>query len=205
MPFLEAWRDAGLQAVSMHADRITIGKSSTNDLALIEDQVVSRLHAVLERFGAGWSIRDLGSRNGTFVNGERISREHALRPGDEIRIGRTRFVFKSEPSDVMESSPTEGAQAPPELTRRERDILLELCRPVLSGNVFNEPATVREIAERLVVTEAAVKQHLTNLYDKFQITEGGRRRVDLANEAVKRGAVSFAGLRPIDNDPSVER
>jgi hypothetical protein len=198
MPFLEAWRDAGLQAVPMHSDRIAIGKSSTNDLALAEDTGVSRLHAVLERFGAGWSIRDLGSRNGTFVNGERISREHALRPGDEIRIGRTRFVFKAEPSDRHESAPTEGTEAAPELTRRERDVLLELCRPVLSGNVFNEPASVREIAERLVVTEAAVKQHLTNLYDKFGLFDAVRRRVDLANEAVKRGAVSLAGLRPPD-------
>jgi class 3 adenylate cyclase len=80
--------------------------------------------------------------------------------------------------------------APPDLTRRERDVLVALCRPALYGNVFEEPASVREIAKTLVVTEAAVKQHLMHLYDKFEIADTGeRRRVRLAREAVRRGAV----------------
>jgi tetratricopeptide (TPR) repeat protein len=78
----------------------------------------------------------------------------------------------------------------PELTRRERDVLVALCSPALEQNVFTEPASVREIAEALVVTEAAVKQHLLHLYDKFAIPETGeRRRVRLAKEAIRRGAV----------------
>lgn len=79
----------------------------------------------------------------------------------------------------------------PELTRRERDVLVALCRPVLSHEVFAEPASVREIAGTLVVTDAAVKQHLLNLYDKFAIAPGGRRRVTLAKEAIRRGAVEL--------------
>ncbi len=79
---------------------------------------------------------------------------------------------------------------PPDLTRRERDVLAALCRPALQGNVFEEPASVREIAAALVVTEAAVKQHLLHLYDKFEIAETGeRRRVRLAREAIRRRAV----------------
>src|SRR3990172_9886669 len=82
----------------------------------------------------------------------------------------------------------------PELTRRERDVLAALCRPVLSDDVFAEPASVREIAQVLVVTDAAVKQHLLHLYDKFGIdATGGRRRVTLAKEAIRRGAVDLAG------------
>ena len=78
----------------------------------------------------------------------------------------------------------------PDLTRRERDVLTALCRPALRGNVFEEPASVREIAAELVVTEAAVKQHLLHLYDKFEIAETGeRRRVRLAREAIRRRAV----------------
>ena len=82
----------------------------------------------------------------------------------------------------------------PELTRRERDVLAALCRPVLSDDVFAEPASVREIARVLVVTDAAVKQHLLHLYDKFEIDASGqRRRVSLAKEAIRRGAVDLAG------------
>jgi pimeloyl-ACP methyl ester carboxylesterase len=81
---------------------------------------------------------------------------------------------------------------PPELTRRERDVLTALCRPALDGGVFAEPASVRQIATALVVTEAAIKQHLLHLYDKFGIAETGeRRRVRLAREAIRSGAVAF--------------
>ena len=80
----------------------------------------------------------------------------------------------------------------PELTRRERDVLVALCGPLLSDEVFAEPASVREIARALVVTDAAVKQHLLNLYDKFGIdTAAGRRRVILAKEAIQRGAIDL--------------
>lgn len=75
-------------------------------------------------------------------------------------------------------------------------MLIALCRPVLSGDVFTEPASVTEIAGELVVTEAAVKQHLIRLYDKFDLHERRQhRRVVLANAAVRRGAVAVADLR----------
>jgi DNA-binding NarL/FixJ family response regulator len=91
---------------------------------------------------------------------------------------------------------TQASEPAPELTRREREVLLVLCRTVLAGEAFTEPASIREIADALVVTEAAVKQHLAHLYDKFGIHGGGeRRRVRLANEALHRGAVTMAGLR----------
>ena len=69
----------------------------------------------------------------------------------------------------------------PELTRRERDVLAALCRPLASGGPVVMPATIREIAAELVVTDAAVKQHLLNLYDKFDVAEGTEsRRITLA-------------------------
>lgn len=78
-----------------------------------------------------------------------------------------------------------------ELTRREKDVLVALCRPLSTEDVVAQPASVREIAAELVVTEAAVKQHLIHLYDKLGIAEGGeRRRVTLAREAVKLGLVA---------------
>ena len=90
----------------------------------------------------------------------------------------------------------------PELTRRERDVLIALCEPVLTDDVFAEPASVSEIARELVVTDAAVKQHLLHLYDKFGIAPaGGRRRTKLARAAIKLGGVDLAvpvGRRALD-------
>ena len=79
--------------------------------------------------------------------------------------------------------------AVPELTRRELDVLTSLCRPALSDEAFATPATAHEIASDLVVTEAAVKQHLLRLYQKFRIPEGTNRRTRLANEVVALGLV----------------
>jgi len=52
---------------------------------------VSRQHAVVVRQGSAWLIRDLGSLNGTYVNGERVE-EAALTQGDDVQIGRFRLV-----------------------------------------------------------------------------------------------------------------
>ena len=77
-----------------------------------------------------------------------------------------------------------------DLTRRERDVLSALCRPLLGDDLVAQPASVKEMAAELVVTEAAVKQHLLHLYDKLGIEAGGeRRRVALARTALQLGLV----------------
>jgi DNA-binding CsgD family transcriptional regulator len=192
--YLEVWTLAGRELVALEAGRMTLGADPANDLALPADPTVSRLHAALERYGADWCVRDLDSRNGTFVNGQRVWRERPLRPGDELRVGATRLVYRND--QPTGGKGTQASEPSPELTRREREVLLVLCRTVLGGEAFNEPASIREIADALVVSEAAVKQHLAHLYDKFGVHGGGeRRRVRLANEALRRGAVTIAGLR----------
>jgi predicted component of type VI protein secretion system len=194
--YLEVWTATGRELVALEAGRLTVGTDPANDLALPADPTLSRLHAALERYGAGWCVRDLDSRNGTFVNGQRVLRERPLRHGDELRVGATRLVYRS---DEPGGRSTQASEPAPELTRRERDVLQTLCRTVLDGAAFTEPASIREIADALVVTEAAVKQHLAHLYDKFGIHGGGeRRRVQLANEALRRGAVTIAELRQAD-------
>jgi pSer/pThr/pTyr-binding forkhead associated (FHA) protein len=195
--YLEVWTSDGPKLVALEQGRLTLGADPTNDLALPADPTLSRLHAALERYGAGWCVRDLDSRNGTFVNGQRVWRERPLHPGDELRVGETRLVYRSD--QPTGGKRTQASEPPPELTRREREVLLALCRTVLGGAAFTEPASIREIADALVVTEAAVKQHLAHLYDKFGIHGGGeRRRVQLANEALRRGAVTIAELREAD-------
>ena len=185
---VRSWR------VELEGNRSTIGKAAENDIPVTDDPTASHLHAVLERFAAGWCVTDLGSSNGTWVNGERIWASRRLRHGDEIRVGQTRLVFRDPLASA--GAATEAEQGPPALTTRERDVLVALCRPLLTRDMFTEPASTRAIADDLVITQAAVKQHLANLYEKFGIAPGDdHRRARLANEALRRGAVSLTELR----------
>jgi hypothetical protein len=189
--YVEVWGRNGRELRPLDSDRITFGTLETNDI-VVEADGVSRTHAVLERFGDTWCVRDLGSRNGTFVNGDRIIGEHALHAGDEILLGRLRLLFHGP----ARGTETAAIAPPPPLTTRERDVLVALCRPLLTGDAFTEPASIRAIATELVVSEAAVKQHLSRLYDKFDVgAHGERKRVQLANAAIARGAVKLGDLR----------
>ncbi|HLY01451.1 MAG TPA: FhaA domain-containing protein [Candidatus Cybelea sp.] len=70
-----------------------VGRGEESEIALV-DPSVSRAHAIVEIDGAQPVVRDLGSTNGTFVNGRRVSVE-ALRDGDELLFGNTRMRFES--------------------------------------------------------------------------------------------------------------
>jgi FHA domain/Protein of unknown function (DUF3662) len=79
-----------------HVDgRARIGRSEENEVFLI-DPSVSRTHAVVEVDGTEPIVRDLGSTNGTFVNGERVQ-ARPLRHGDELTFGNTRMRFEAVP------------------------------------------------------------------------------------------------------------
>jgi hypothetical protein len=122
------------------------------------------------------------------VNGRLVARR-VLEDGDVLTFGNARCRVAGLPNEELSAEVDLKRSPSPELTRRELDVLTSLCRPALSDEAFVAPATAREIAADLVVTEAAVKQHLLRLYQKFRIPEGTNRRVRLANEVVSMGLV----------------
>jgi hypothetical protein len=173
----------------------TVGRGQGADIRL-NDPSVSRLHAELVRRGPYVYVSDLGlSRNGTRVNGRPVARR-LLEDGDVLSFGTARCRISGIPPEEIPAETEVRRSAVPELTRREIDVLTSLCRPALSDEAFATPATAHEIAADLVVTEAAVKQHLLRLYQKFRIPEGTNRRTRLANEVIALGLVKPAPLRP---------
>lgn len=76
------------QTYELTKDRVTLGRDITNDIT-INDPEVSRHHMQLIRGAGGYTIEDLGSTNGTFVNGQRLTSPRPLRPGDMIGLGET--------------------------------------------------------------------------------------------------------------------
>ena len=83
--------------IAITKEPVVIGRLSTNDVVL-SDPNVSRRHAELRRDGERWVVVDLGSTNGTVVNGK-LAREHALDEGDRLTFGKTELVFKKKGSN----------------------------------------------------------------------------------------------------------
>ncbi len=81
---------------TLKAGRNSLGRSTDNDIVIAEESV-SRKHAVIDCQGNQLTIQDLGSKNGTFVNQERITHPHPLKSGDQIHIGQlmTRIFFRN--------------------------------------------------------------------------------------------------------------
>ena len=176
-------------------DVTTVGRGPGVDISL-EDPSVSRLHAEIIRRGLHVYVSDLGlSVNGTRVNGRPVGRR-VLTDGDVLSFGtaRTRVGGIAAQADSDDTVELRRISAP-DLTRREIEVLTALCRPALQQDAFVAPSTAKDIADELVVTEAAVKQHLLRLYQKFRIAEGVNRRARLANEVISAGVV-----RPLPSD-----
>jgi phosphoserine phosphatase RsbU/P len=74
---------------------VSIGRASDCSIP-IKDRYLSRKHAEIVAVNGSWMLKDLGSANGTYLNGSRVERDHILKPGDRIRLGDTEIVFEAQ-------------------------------------------------------------------------------------------------------------
>jgi pSer/pThr/pTyr-binding forkhead associated (FHA) protein len=199
-PFL-AYKDAAgdLQLVSLaELDRLTVGRSEHNRLALSWDAEVSRTHAQLEAVGGDWTLVDDGlSRNGTFLNGERLVGRRRLDDGDMMRIGRTPVLFRN-PGTVSDTTVVADHAGLVRVSEAQQRVLVALCRPLATGGGAAVPATNRQIAEELHLSQNGVKTHIRALFAKLGIDELPQysKRTELAHRALDLGLV---GRRDFDS------
>ncbi len=111
MPFLEVQTKAGRKRFKLSEKPVTIGRQQGNTLVLSDDRS-SRQHCVIEPFERGYRVRDLGSRNGTKLNDQRIASE-ALNNGDVVKIGATEIRF-IDPDAASPTTPAPKSAAPSE-------------------------------------------------------------------------------------------
>lgn len=113
------------QVVVLKQDRYELGRADSNDLCFREVAGLSRKHLVFERSGRGWTVRDLGSTNGTFLNGAPLTEPRVLRAKDRVTAGELTVVFSDggpAPAQtvVFVEKPTSATQ---ETTMSETDSL----------------------------------------------------------------------------------
>jgi len=82
------------ERVELAHEALTIGRGPLNDLQLDQDDFASGKHALVDPRRDGVWVEDLGSTNGTFVNGVRLSSSRRLAPGDVLRVGETDFRYE---------------------------------------------------------------------------------------------------------------
>jgi pSer/pThr/pTyr-binding forkhead associated (FHA) protein len=174
------------------AEHVTIGRRPDNDVALPWDAEVSRVHAQLERVGRDWALVDDGlSRNGSFVNGERVAGRRRLRDGDRLCFGETPVLFRAPAGDGSLSTAVVGMRPGTiPLTETQRKILVALCRP-LKDSAYATPATNREIAAEAHLSVDAVKAHLRVIFERLALDDlpQNQKRARLAALALVNGLV----------------
>ena len=105
---------------------VVVGRDPNVDLTLLSPSV-SRRHAKLMRDGDGYSLEDLGSSNGTFLNGERLAGRRALKSGDQIRLGQAILLTYEAPAALKETVASHLSAVPADAlqTQIEQKIDLE--------------------------------------------------------------------------------
>jgi FHA domain/Bacterial regulatory proteins, luxR family len=195
-PFLVYRDGAGSQVlVELDAgrDRFTIGRRADSDVVLDWDGEVSRLHAQLESVGQDWTLIDDGlSRNGSFVNGQRVTGRQRLQDGDRLCFGATLVLYRAPTQGDSQSTQigmTRGG--PVHLSPVQRQVLVALCRPV-GMSAFESPSTNKQIADELHLSVDAVKAHLRVLFERFGLQDlpQNQKRARLAGSALVNGVVA---------------
>ena len=195
-PFLVYRTGAGEQVILPVEEKaeLWVGRATSADVRLDWDEEVSALHAQIEVVRGECTLVDDGlSRNGSFVNGERVHGRRHLRDGDSLRFGRTIVVYRRPGEDAPEATAIAGEMpAAATVSPAQRKVLLALCRPYKEGDSFATPATNQQIGEELHLSVDAVKTHMRALFEKLEVGDipQNQKRVALVERALQSGVVN---------------
>lgn len=161
--------EADSTSIPLGDQPVFLGRSVENRLSFPKDSGLSRKHLLLRQDAGCWTVIDLGSKNGTFVNGARISGKHRLRPGDRISAGAQTMIFND-----LETSEATVVFQPPFSGQPDMSTKIVSLREVLSGTApdalsaaAEQPSAPRERALWAfvrVVRELAVRRPLADLF-----------------------------------------
>ncbi|MBS2027204.1 MAG: sigma 54-interacting transcriptional regulator [Deltaproteobacteria bacterium] len=138
---------SGERQLKFDADEISLGKDEENQVVL-DDRFVSSFHARITRTGRGFWLRDLGSTNGTFVNGSRV-REVEVEPGSAVRLGETELVLEL-PGPAVGDGVFQGMVGRDPSMQQLFDLIDRVAPAGVSVTVFGETGTGKELVARAI-------------------------------------------------------
>ena len=176
-----------LQRIPMGKETITVGRDESSDLSLATGGV-SRHHASIEwiKSRRQWVVQDLGSTNGTFVNGVRIKRRTPLQHGDRIYFGNVEVYLCHDPmannrqqsrgktaTDAINIKPLMGASIKDKIER------------AMEQNIQKGLYTTQDLADTLAIDRSTLFRHIKNCFDQPPSTLLMDKRLDAARELLK--------------------
>ena len=200
VPFLFFRDGEGMQRIvtlDPADDELSVGRDAECDFCFEWDARVSRLHARIERSGGSWAVYDGGlSRNGTFLNGERVSGHRVLKDRDALLFGMTHVRFRDPGPKQSSTVASAHHVAVLRMSPAQRKVLIALCRPYKDRPPFARPASNQDIAAELVIGVESVRTHMRALFATFEIDElpPHEKRGRLVEEAFVCGAVRDSDL-----------
>lgn len=200
-PFLVYREGEGEQVIATveeGSEELWVGRAESANLRLAWDEEVSALHAQIEVVRDECTLVDDGlSRNGSYVNGERVHGRRHLRDGDVVRFGRTEVLYRRPGEGAAEETVIASeVPAAASISPAQRKVLVALCRPYKDGGKFATPATNQEIAAELHLSVDAVKTHMRALFEKLEVGDlpQNQKRVAVAERALNTGAITHRDL-----------
>ncbi len=176
---LEVSSESGTSRVPTRSEAIRIGRATDNDVVLSSEPTVSRYHAEVTCSEGGWAIRDVGSHNGTHINGKRLP-DNVTQPfgaKDIVTLGAvTVRLIELDDNDGLTVADGRGAELHrlmTALSEREREVL----------TLVAQGKTDDQVAGELFISVKTVHSHLDRIRDKT----GVRRRAELTRVAVRLG------------------
>ena len=159
-------------AIRLNFGELVIGRTEECHI-YVPDQTVSRSHAILMVNPRQITVKDLKSRNGTWINGSRVT-QSIVEPGNELWFGSAKYLITENPKDaagIDEDLPTIGPNAmatatlDTNLTPRQSEVFQLLIRG----------KTEKDIAQELSIAKDTVHNHIRKIYEAF----GVRSKVEL--------------------------
>ncbi len=182
----------------------TLGRHPNNTVQVL-DRIVSKEHCHLDMIDGGrYVLRDLGSLNGTYVNGERVS-ERILHPGDEITLGSTRIIFDADAAGRLSASqrpqPVPAPEPPPPMPPPEPSTL-----PLGSAAAAPVPdAKLSRVTIAPGMVESHIRTKLAPLIEQSFLPERLIQDVDALRRDYEKLRVSYELARAIGVELDIDK
>jgi len=175
-----------LKVYDLNATVVRIGREADMDV-VIDNVAVSRRQAEIRLEGAGWVLRDLGSGNGTFLNGRRVDDAAPIRPGDEIAFGKFSLFFDHVPVAPVAAAPASvgaaGRQSDGTLLLNPQE-LAELQKAMTQKRQAQIRWTAGDRGGTHYLTEAATLVGRTDLCD-LRVPTGPRQHILISRHGAR--------------------